>query len=72
MTTNSTIGNSAAMNSGAPSTGIARALPWVILAVWFIWLAALVAMSYPEWGKSKRELIEKPEPRVRRVLMPGQ
>jgi hypothetical protein len=31
---------------------------WIILALWFAWLAALMIMSYPEWGKSKRDLLE--------------
>ncbi|MEI6234108.1 MAG: hypothetical protein WCT04_13720 [Planctomycetota bacterium] len=34
------------------------ATPWIVLALWVAWLAALVAMSFPEWGKSKRNLIE--------------
>ncbi len=35
--------------------------PWIILGLWVVWLAALVAMSVPEWGKSKRDLIETKE-----------
>ena len=33
-------------------------VPWVILALWFAWLAALVAMSFPHWRESKKALIE--------------
>lgn len=32
--------------------------PWIILALWVAWLAALMVMSFPEWGKSKRDLLE--------------
>ena len=31
---------------------------WLVLALWLAWLLALAAMSYPEWGKSKIELME--------------
>lgn len=31
---------------------------WLVLALWCAWLLALAAMSYPEWGKSKIELLE--------------
>ena len=65
------------MNVAAPSnteparvpetTWMRRALPWIMLALWFLWLLAMVAMSYPYWGKSKRDLIEKSEPPVKRV-----
>ena len=42
--------------------------PWIILALWFAWLAALVAMSFPEWGKSKRDLLDAKD---RVVPQPG-
>ena len=28
-------------------------LPWIVLALWFAWLAALAFMSRGEWGKAK-------------------
>jgi hypothetical protein len=28
-------------------------LPWIALALWFVWLAALAFMSRGEWGKAK-------------------
>jgi hypothetical protein len=28
-------------------------LPWIVLALWIAWLAALVVMSRGEWGKAK-------------------
>lgn len=31
---------------------------WIVLALWFAWLLALVVLSYPEWGKSKIELLQ--------------
>lgn len=36
-------------------------LVWVALALWFCWLTALIVLSYPEWGKSKTELLEAPD-----------
>jgi cell division septal protein FtsQ len=33
-------------------------LVWVVLALWFAWLLTLAILSYPEWGKSKIELME--------------
>lgn len=44
--------------------------PWIILALWFAWLAALVAMSFPEWGKSKRDLIDSKDGPVKRTIAP--
>ena len=50
-----------------PDEGKKRSTPWFLLAFWFVWLAALIVMSFPYWGKSKRDLIETKEEPVRRV-----
>ena len=39
----------------APKKGI---LPWIILALWFVWVGVLVAMSLPHWGESKKNLLQ--------------
>ena len=44
-----------------------RPTAWIVLAFWFIWLAALMVMSFPYWGKSKRDLIETKDEPVRRI-----
>ncbi|MFH0937689.1 MAG: hypothetical protein V1899_00155 [Planctomycetota bacterium] len=27
--------------------------PWLILALWFVWLAAMIYMSWSEWGQPR-------------------
>ncbi len=56
MTTNSATPSETA--GAAPQRKPNGIAPWIILALWFAWLAALVAMSFPEWGKSKRDLLD--------------
>lgn len=41
--------------------------PWIVLALWFAWLAVLVALSIPYWGGSKeqiKQIREQQEPDV--------
>ena len=36
---------------GAPAW--TRAWPWILLALWALWLVALIVMSRPEWGRRR-------------------